>query len=74
MEKNFTTAQDITQTIRGTIIDQDSQIPVIGANIIILGTDPLMGASTDITGSFRIENVPVGRATTLPKHRLSNWA
>lgn len=54
-------AQTLTQTVRGTIIDQDSRQPVIGANVVILGTDPLIGTISDIDGSFRLEKVPVGR-------------
>lgn len=49
------------QTVRGTIVDQDSKIPVIGANVILLGSNPIRGASTDLNGNFRIEKVPVGR-------------
>jgi hypothetical protein len=52
----------ITQTIRGTIVDQESQFPLIGVNVSITSiTDHQMGASTDLDGNFRIEGVPVGR-------------
>lgn len=54
-------AADLYQTVRGKITDQDSKIPVIGANIIVLDSNPLLGASTDADGNFRIEKVPVGR-------------
>jgi hypothetical protein len=53
--------QSITQTVRGKIIDQDSHAPLPGANIVVLNTETFLGASTAIDGSFRIENVPVGR-------------
>ena len=56
-------AQPLTQTIRGKVVDQESLAPVIGANIVILGTDPVLGASTDVKGEFKIQNVPVGRHT-----------
>lgn len=49
------------QTVRGTVIDQDSKMPLIGANVIVIGSDPIVGASTDLDGNFRIEKVPVGR-------------
>ena len=55
------TAQVLTQTIRGKIIDQESQSPLVGANVVVLGTDPLLGSSTEENGTFRIERVPVGR-------------
>ena len=56
-------SQNMTQTLRGTIVDQDSQIPLIGATIQIIGSDPLVGAITDVNGNFRIENVSVGRVS-----------
>lgn len=54
-------AQEYQQHIRGTVIDKDSQSPLIGTNIKILGTDPILGATTDLDGYFKIENVTVGR-------------
>jgi hypothetical protein len=47
--------------VRGTITDFDSKIPLIGAKVIILNSDPIQGAVTDINGDFKIENVAVGR-------------
>ena len=54
-------AQSLTQTVRGKIVDQQSGSAIIGANVIILGTNPLLGGTTDINGNFRIPNVSVGR-------------
>ena len=51
----------LSQTIKGTVLDKDSEMPLIGANVIITSTTELMGTSTDINGNFRIENVPIGR-------------
>jgi hypothetical protein len=56
-----TVAQDLTQTIRGSVIDRDSKIPLIGATVLIIGSDPILGASTDIDGRFSVVGVPVGR-------------
>lgn len=56
-------AQEMTQTIRGTITDLDSQTPLIGASVQIMGSDPIIGSTTNIEGEFRIESVPVGRIT-----------
>jgi len=53
-------AQSLTQTVRGTIADKVSQTPLPGVNIIVEGIEPLLGASTDMDGNFRITNVPVG--------------
>lgn len=54
-------AQNLTQTIKGTVTDMESQVTLPGANVIIPGTDPLLGTITDPDGRFKIENVPVGR-------------
>ena len=53
--------QNLTQTVRGTIIDIDSELPLIGAEVIINGSVPLIGTTTDINGQFRLENIPIGR-------------
>lgn len=58
-------SQPITQTVRGQITDQDSKSPLIGATVLVAGTDPVLGSVTDIDGNFRIDNVPVGRASLL---------
>lgn len=50
-----------TQTIRGIVLDKDSKLPLSFANILISTTDPAMGSNTEEDGTFRIENVPVGR-------------
>lgn len=60
----FTTlafGQDLTQTVRGTILDTDSKLPLIGVAVSIPGTIPLIGTATDENGNFRLENVPTGR-------------
>ncbi len=60
----FTTlafSQNLTQTVRGTIIDSDNKLPIIGATVIIIGTDPLIGTATDVNGIFRFDNIPLGR-------------
>ena len=54
-------AQDLTQTVRGSLKDKQTYQPLIGAKIIVVGTEPLIGAVSDIDGKFRLEKVPVGR-------------
>lgn len=57
-------AQDLTQTIRGTVVDQESKFPLIGVNVVIKTEDgKTIGAVTDIDGNFRIDKVPLGRQT-----------
>lgn len=56
-------AQQIIQTIRGTILDQDSQTPVIGASVTVVGSTPFIGTVSDMDGNFRLTGVPIGRVT-----------
>jgi len=51
------------QTVRGQVMDEASNQPIPGANVVVPGSDPLIGASTDADGRFKIERVPVGRHT-----------
>lgn len=55
------TAQDLTQVVRGTIIDESNRQPILGATVSILGLPNPIGAITDSAGRFRIEHVPLGR-------------
>ena len=52
-----------TQVVKGNISDAQAEYPIIGATIIVLDTDPILGTTTDTEGNFRIENVPIGRQT-----------
>ncbi|WP_436517858.1 TonB-dependent receptor [Ekhidna sp. To15] len=54
-------SQSLTQTIKGQITDQQSGSPIIGATVVIIGSDPPMGGITDLEGFYKIENVPIGR-------------
>ncbi|MGI9544960.1 MAG: carboxypeptidase-like regulatory domain-containing protein, partial [Cyclobacteriaceae bacterium] len=54
-------AQNLTQTVRGKVVDTQSKSPVIGANVIIVGSDPIQGGVSDTEGNFRIPNVSIGR-------------
>ena len=51
----------LSQTIRGQVVDKESQTTLPGANIVILNTVPFKATTTDIDGNFRIDNVSVGR-------------
>lgn len=50
-----------TGKIKGTVTDQASNEPLIGASVSIEGTS--LGAATDIEGSYLILNVPAGTHT-----------
>lgn len=56
-------AQDLTQTVRGKVVDQISKTPIVGATVMILNTDPVMGSATDLDGEFKIPQVPLGNHT-----------
>ncbi|MEI6766154.1 MAG: TonB-dependent receptor [Bacteroidota bacterium] len=58
----FLFAQNYTQTIRGTIVDKNSQMPLPGAAVVLINSNPLRGAVADSNGRFRLEKVPIGRA------------
>ncbi|MBL4662055.1 MAG: carboxypeptidase-like regulatory domain-containing protein [Flavobacteriaceae bacterium] len=58
---SITYGQGITKTIRGNVTDKETFAPLIGAKILLLNSDPLIGAVADNEGNFRLENVPVGR-------------
>jgi hypothetical protein len=51
------------QTIRGVVLDQQSETPLIGATVQLLDIEPAIGATTDAEGRFALKNVPVGRQT-----------
>ena len=36
--------QNLTQVVKGQIIDKDTRVTIIGANVIIINSDPLLGA------------------------------
>lgn len=54
-------SQDITQTIRGTVIDIDSRAPIIGATIAVIENTNLEGTTTDVDGNFRLDGLSLGR-------------
>lgn len=54
-------AQGNSQTIRGTILDSDTRQPLVGATVLVVGSDPLLGATTDFDGRYTINNIPTGR-------------
>ncbi len=53
--------QEMRQTIKGSVVDIDTRQPLPGVNIIVLQSDPLIGATTDADGKFRLPPVPPGR-------------
>ncbi len=56
-------AQQVTQTVRGTVVDKDTKQPLIGATIIVVNETQKLGSVTDANGVYKIANVPLGRQT-----------
>jgi hypothetical protein len=54
-------AQDITQTFRGRVLDSYTELPLPGATVVILGSEPLRGTATNMDGEFRLDGLPLGR-------------
>ncbi len=60
-------AQRITQIVSGKIVDQESNSPLPGANVVVIESEPTLESVTDPDGNFRIGNVP-------PARRVSGYA
>lgn len=45
-------------SVAGRVIDTDTGDPLVGANVIVVGTN--LGAATDINGEYAISRVPAG--------------
>jgi hypothetical protein len=54
-------SQKRIQTVKGKVIDSESQIGLPGATIVIVDSNPTVGTTSDVNGNFRLEKVPVGR-------------
>jgi hypothetical protein len=60
---NLSANAQSTQTIRGQVIDEVSQTPLIGVSVAIISEASNLGSTTDENGNYRISNVAVGRQT-----------
>ena len=56
-------AQQGIQTIRGTVLDQQSKYQLAGATVVVVDSDPIIGTTADENGEFRLTNIPLGRHT-----------
>jgi|GEM_PF-3538740 len=51
-----------TQTLRGTIVDKESNFPLIGVNVSLDSPDGTQhGTTTELDGTFRFDEVSLGR-------------
>ncbi len=53
-------AQNFIQTVRGQVIDKVTQNSLPGATVVVVGTSPLVGSTTDVDGNFKLSNIPIG--------------
>jgi len=58
---NTLSAQNLTQTIRGTIVDEHTQMPLVGVLVEAYIDSTKNGAITDVEGKFKLEQMPIGR-------------
>ncbi len=54
-------AQNLTQTVKGRVIDKISQTTLPGATVIIAESNPPIGTTSNANGEFRLEKVALGR-------------
>ncbi|MEY4861896.1 MAG: hypothetical protein RL059_1600, partial [Bacteroidota bacterium] len=55
-------AQTPTQTIRGKVVDSESQSPLVGVKVEVkIATGEQFRALSDVDGNFELVNVPIGK-------------
>jgi len=54
-------SQDAKQTIKGIVLDKDSELPLIGATIELVSNETVEGVTSDLDGEFKMPNVSIGR-------------
>jgi hypothetical protein len=57
----FSVNAQITQAVRGKVVDAITQRGLPGASVVVLDSAKFQGAATDLDGNFKLENVPIGR-------------
>ena len=61
LKSSFAQSQELTQTLRGRVLDAYTEQSIPGVTIVIQGSDPLKGTTTDAEGFFQFDNLPLGR-------------
>lgn len=54
-------AQELKQTVQGRVLDADTQQPLPGVNVLLLGSSPPVGSVSDMEGFYELASVPMGR-------------
>lgn len=60
---NMGFTQQLSQVVKGKVVDAETQVTLPGANIVVVNSQPFLGAVSDADGNFRIASVPFGRYT-----------
>ena len=58
---SFSLLGQVAQTIRGKVLDKESKIPLAGASVVLLNSNPQRGVMSDKDGNFRLDKVTTGR-------------
>lgn len=56
-------SQELNQTIKGRVVDADTNQPLPGVNVILPEFSPPMGTITDMDGYYTLTAIPLGRLT-----------
>jgi hypothetical protein len=59
----FSFAQDITQKIRGTVVEKETHSDIVGAVVSVISDTNHIVTTTDDKGAFRLEGLRIGRHT-----------
>lgn len=54
-------AQNLSQTVRGNIFDENTRIPLVGTIVEAQSGELKFGAISDENGDFRLNDLPIGR-------------
>ena len=54
-------AQNLSQTVRGNIFDENTHIPLVGVIVEARSGESKFGAISDENGDFRLNDLPIGR-------------
>lgn len=58
----FVSSQEVLQTVRGQVVDSETNFPLIGAKVkIVISPEQTLGTICDQEGSFVLKNVPIGK-------------
>ena len=61
-------SQEVTQNIRGTVIEKETRSELYGAIVSVDGVENAITTSTDAKGNFRLTGVSIGRHTVKVKY------